>query len=147
MQSTATDWDLYFVDMARWVAERRSKDPSTKCGAVVARGRELVSAGYNGFARGVRDLPARYEDREVKYRLVVHAEVNAILTARRDLTGCTLYTWPFMPCSSCAAMVIQAGVARVVAPRLPEDKEARWGESIAWSMMQFSEAGVEVVLV
>lgn len=140
-------WDNDFLALATFWAVRKSKDPSTRCGAVIARGKEIVCLGYNGFARGVRDLPERYDDRGLKYQLVVHAELNAITIARQPLDGCTLYTWPFQPCSRCAAVVINARIARVVAPVLPEDKRERWGEDMALAAMQFREAGVSLELV
>lgn len=139
-------WDLYWLKKAREYALECSKDPSTKCGAVIiGPDNEPVSWGYNGFARGVNDDPARYADRETKYKMVVHCEVNAILFADRwRLKGATLYTWPFMCCSNCAAIVINAGIRRCVAPPIPPDQETRWGESVRLSKAQFSEAGVRL---
>jgi dCMP deaminase len=137
-------WDRRFLDLAAHVAEW-SKDPSTRCGAVIVDDRRrVVSVGYNGFARGVRDDAARLADREVKYRLVAHAEVNAVLTAGRDLTGCTLYTHPFGTCDRCAAQVIQAGIRRVVSPYTDND---RWAGGIALAALQYREAGVEFDVV
>lgn len=131
--------------MARLVSTW-SKDPSTKVGAVIVDGdRRVVSVGYNGFAKGVGDDEERYENRETKYALVVHAEKNAILFARRDLTGCTLYTYPFPPCSQCAAFVIQSGITRCVAPGLSPELEERWGKSVGLARQIFKEAGVELV--
>src|SRR5690242_18395881 len=100
-------WDRRFLDLAKFVAQW-SKDPSTKTGAVITRGREVVSVGYNGFPRDVEDAPERYNDRELKYKLIVHCERNALLFAKQDLSGCTLYTYPFMSCTPCAGMVIQS---------------------------------------
>lgn len=133
-------WDCRFLEMARLVASW-SKDPSTQTGAVVVdANRRVVSVGYNGFARGVLDLPERYADRETKYKMVVHCERNAIIFAKRDLSGCTLYTWPFMSCSVCAGMVINAGIVRCVAPVLPEHLRERWAEDIDLSRRMFLEA-------
>ncbi len=140
-------WDRDFLAMAEWYALRKSKDPSTKVGAVITRGREIVSLGYNGFARGVNDLPERYADRAIKYKLVVHAERNAMAFARQNLTGCTLYTWPFMPCPVCAGEVIQVGITRVVAPVCPPEILERWKDDLELSRLQFREAGVELVEV
>lgn len=139
-------WDLRFLRLARFVSEW-SRDPSTAVGAAIVQpNKRIVSLGYNGFAQGVNDDPERYSDRELKYKLVVHAEVNAIHFANRDLAGCILYTWPFMPCARCAAQVIQVGITCVVAPEAPEDKRERWAEDMALSAMMFREAGVELVL-
>ena len=39
---------------------------------------------------------------------------NAILFAQRDLTGCTIYVYPLLPCSNCMAKIIQVGITKVV---------------------------------
>jgi dCMP deaminase len=135
------------VAMAEFVAQW-SKDPSTRTGAVITDDSyRVVSVGYNGFARGVDDAPGRLNDRETKYKMIVHCERNAIIFARRDLTGCTLFTWPFMSCAPCAAMVIQAGIKRCVAPVLPERLAERWKAEGEMAAQMFKEAGVELVLL
>jgi|SRR5271170_6623263 len=132
-------WDARYLELAKHIAQW-SKDPSTKTGAVIVSPQgAVVSVGYNGFARGVNDTDERLNDRETKYKLVVHCERNAIIFAQRDLTGCTLYTWPFMSCSPCAGMVIQAGITRCVAP---QNDNPRWQEDFKLSQQQFAEAGV-----
>lgn len=139
-------WDLRFLEMAKHVASW-SKDPSTKVGAVIFDGQNrVVSLGYNGFPKGVDDKPERYSDRQLKYKMVVHAEANAILFAQRSLAGCSIATWPFMSCSACAAMLIQSGIKRCIAPRLSDELALRWSESCATSTMMFAEAGVDLVL-
>jgi dCMP deaminase len=144
---TQREWDLWFLGMARYVASA-SKDPSTKTGAVIIDAkRRIVSVGYNGFARGVDDDPARYADRETKYRMVVHAEVNAILFAGRSLDVCTLYTVPFQSCAPCAALVIQSGIKRCVAPPLSDELAQRWGRDVELAQQMFREAGVELVIL
>jgi dCMP deaminase len=139
-------WDARFLRLAEHISAW-SKDPSTKVGAVIAdSANRVVSLGYNGFARGVADTPGRYADRETKLKFVVHAERNAILFAGRDLTGCTLYTWPFPPCAQCAAMVVQAGIGRVVYPVLNDqasrDRWGRWADDLTAAGRMFAEAGV-----
>lgn len=125
------NWDEYFLSIAQ-VTASKSKDPSTKVGAVIVRpDRTIVSVGYNGFPRGVADTPERLNDRAVKYSLVVHAEMNAILSARESLNGCTLYTTPFMPCDRCFMHVIQAGIKRVVFPPATAEQNERWGAAFA----------------
>lgn len=141
-------WDQDYLALARWWALRRSKDPSTKCGAVIVTpDNRPVSFGYNGLSRRVRDLPERYTDRAVKYKMIVHAEQNALTFAGRAADGCTLYTWPFMPCAACAAVVIQAGITRCVAPRIPEHLRERWEADMAFSLVMFREAGVKMDFV
>jgi dCMP deaminase len=118
-----------------------SKDPSTKVGAVIVDPRRVVRGmGYNGFPRGVCDTPERYADRPTKYKLVVHAEANAILNATGDVRGCVLYcTWH--PCSACAALIAQAGIAEVRCPA----PDPRWAEDGAFARMILDEAGVDVL--
>lgn len=120
--------DKRFLELAALVAGW-SKDPSTKCGAVIVdHQRRIISTGYNGFPAGIPDNPEHYTDRAEKYPRVIHAEKNAILFARRDLTGCTLYVWPMQPCSQCAAFIVQSGINRVVTVRHTDEQEARWGD-------------------
>lgn len=139
-----TRWDSRFLALAQHVAGW-SKDPSTQTGAVIVKGRRVVSLGYNGLPRGVADTPERLNDRELKYRIIVHCERNALLFAREDLAGATLYTWPFMSCPTCAAMVIQAGIVRHVAPVCPPDKAERWAQEFRLTRELFAEAGVTVI--
>jgi dCMP deaminase len=140
-------WDVRFLELAEFVG-RWSKDNSTRVGAVIVdRERRIVSVGFNGFARGCSDAPELYADREVKLRRVVHAEVNAVLFAGRSVRGCTIYTTPFPPCAKCAAMLIQAGIARVVAPAPTPDLKARWGADLEEAARMFAEAEVAFVQV
>ena len=144
-------WDRRFLDLAEYIS-RWSKDPSTKIGAVIVRpDKTIASVGYNGFPRGVADADYRLKDRELKYKLVVHAEVNAVLNAPGDLLGCTLYCWPMMQpyaptCNECAKVVIQSGIRRVVGgPVLAEHAaEDRWGDPCRIARDMYLEAGVIV---
>lgn len=143
-QKAVTNWDKRFLGLAEHVSSW-SKDPRTKVGAVIVRpNRTVVSVGYNGFPRGMTDLPPRYEDKDEKYSRIVHAEMNAILHSTEKLEGYTLYTWPFMTCDRCAVAVIQSGITRVVSPRCPEELLERWGESFKKSKEYYLEGRVAV---
>ena len=132
-------WDNRFLDLAEMVAGW-SLDPSTQVGAVIVDpDNRIVSVGFNGFPRGISDDRERYLDRELKLKMVVHAENNAILFSQRNLDGCTLYTHPFMPCSRCAGMIIQSGISRVVTRR---NTNPRWEEDFLTSEKMFFEAGI-----
>jgi dCMP deaminase len=134
-------WDVRFMELARFVAQW-SKDPSTKVGAVIVDAQRRVRGiGYNGFPRGVEDSLSRLEDREEKLRRVVHAEANAILNSS-STEGCTIYVWPLFSCSTCAGLIIQAGIQRVVSP---PPLEARWQSAYDAAAQMYGEAGVEVV--
>jgi dCMP deaminase len=136
-------WDHRFLELARLISSW-SKDPSTKVGAVIADDKNrIISLGFNGFARSVQDLAERLEDRETKYKMVLHAEENAILFAMRDLDGCTVYTYPLMPCAACMSRIIQKGITRVVSL---ENDNPRWQEHFELSKELASEAGLEVTL-
>ena len=135
-------WDHRFMEMARLVASW-SKDPSSQVGAVITRGKFVVSVGFNGFPQGIADSAERLENREIKYPTILHAEVNAVLSARQDIRGCTLYVTPYMPCPQCAAVIVQSGIARIVCT--PSDNE-RWGRP-PLSESMFAEAGIEMTLL
>jgi dCMP deaminase len=135
-------WDSRFLDLSEFISSW-SKDPSTKVGAVITdNNNRIISVGYNGFPQDIVD-DGRLEDRETKYKIIVHGEMNAILFANRSLHDCTLYTYPFMPCPRCAGMVIQTGISRVVSyNHMPE----RWANEFEVSKQLFQEAGIELVL-
>jgi dCMP deaminase len=137
-------WDERFIRLAEHISTW-SKDPSTAVGSCVVRpDRTIASLGFNGLPRLVEDSPDRLHDREKKYPLTIHAELNSILNAKEPLAGCTLYVFPFHPCSACAGAIIQAGITRVVAP---VSDNPRWTTSFELAAMMFSEAGVAVDLV
>lgn len=140
-------WDHRFLHLARQVSTW-SKDPSTQTGSVIARPDGTVaSVGYNGFPRGVTDTFERLGDRPTKYAMVVHAEVNAILTMHGSVDGCTVYVYPWQPCSHCAGALIQAGIKRVVTLVPTDAQVARWGESFKIAQTMFKEAGVTLDLI
>jgi dCMP deaminase len=139
-----TDWNQRFLSLAEHIAQW-SKDPSTQVGAVIVDpSRRIISTGYNGLPQGVDDTDNRLHTREIKYEMIVHGEINAILFAKQDLLGSTLYTWPFMPCSRCASIVIQSGIKIVVAPL---NDSPRWKDSFQLSQTMFAEAGVRLILL
>lgn len=136
-------WDRRFLALAEHVAQW-SKDPSTKAGAVIVDpDNRVVSLGYNGFPRGVRDLPERLEDRKLKYPLTVHCEKNAVIFAEKSVKGCRLYTWPFMSCTPCAAFMIQSGIIEAIAPF---SDNPRWVDDFKQSRELFEEAGIKLAL-
>jgi dCMP deaminase len=145
---TQHKWDKDFLELIDFWAQKKSKDPSTKTGAVIVRpDRTIVSMGYNGFAKDMRDDPELYADRETKYSRVIHCEMNALIFARQDVTGCTLYTTPFPSCDRCCVHMIQAGIKRMVAPALPDHLKERWGKSIEKTQAYCDEAGIPLVLI
>jgi dCMP deaminase len=134
-------WDYRFMELAKLVAGW-SKDPSSTVGAVIVRpDRTICSVGFNGLPRGVEDHPERLLDRDKKLQYMVHAEANAILSAREPLNNYSLYVWPFHPCCHCAAAIIQSGIKEVHCP-----DTMRWSESFDVAKVMFAEADVTLTL-
>ncbi len=107
-------WDEYWLEMAL-TAGRKSKDPKCRVGAVIVRDEQILSTGFNGFARQVFDDPKLLSNTDEKLRLICHAEQNAIHNAARvgiALQGATIYVTKF-PCLACCNAIIQAGIARI----------------------------------
>lgn len=128
MNENTISFDELFMRMAYLVATK-SKDPSSKMGAVLVKNNRVISTGFNGFPEGVDDLEDRYKDRDLKYKFVVHAEDNAILSAARfgmSTLHSVLYV-PSLPCHDCMKSIIQSGISEVVIhsqwPTLPNWKE------------------------
>lgn len=130
----------------------RSKDRSTKVGAIAIDDNYcLKGSGYNGFPRGVNDdLDCRHE-RPLKYAWTVHAEMNVIAQAARPvLEGTTLLLTSLHPCATCAGLIVQAGIKRVVTRRTEQIKRIEsgredWDNEAKIAMQIFREAGVEVI--
>ena len=124
-------WDQRYLKLAEEVASW-SKDPSRKIGAVAvgAKG-QVLAQGFNGFPRGIDDSIERYNDRERKYELVVHAEMNVIYNATYSgvsLDGATLYVTGLPVCSECAKGIVQVGIKRVIMREMeiPESWLSSW---------------------
>lgn len=131
------------MELAKHVAGW-SKDPSSTVGAVIVRpDRTICSVGFNGLPRGVEDHPERLLDRDKKLQYMVHAEANAILSAREPLNNYSLYVWPFHPCCHCAAAIIQSGIREV---HCSDTTVLRWSESFDVAKVMFTEAEVTLTL-
>ena len=126
----------YYLDIAQTVLERATCLRRVY-GAIIVKNDEIISTGYNGAPRGRANcVDMGYCSREAmrvprgeRYELCrsVHAEANAIISAaRRDMLGATLYLvgrdaatgeyYPeTTPCAMCRRLIINAGIAQVVA--------------------------------
>ena len=132
----------YYLDLAEMVSQR-STCLRKHYGAVIVNNDEVISTGYVGAPRGRKNCSdigrcireELHVPRGERYELCrsVHAEANAIISAsRRDMVGGTIYlvgrnaaTGELLPdatsCLMCRRMVINAGLARVVIRRTPEE--------------------------
>lgn len=117
-------WDQYFMDIAH-VAASRGNCLRRQVAAVLVLDRRIISTGYNGTPRGVKnccdggcprcnsDVPS---GKNLTECLCSHAEENAIVQAAYHgiaVKGATLYT-TYSPCLQCAKMIINAGICEVV---------------------------------
>ena len=137
-------WTRRYLDIAKEVSTW-SKDPSKQIGAVAVGDKgQILSQGYNGFPRGVKDTDTRYNVREEKYKYVVHGEMNCIYNACNSgvsLNGATLYVTGLPVCSECAKGIIQVGIKKVVM-EYPKDIPPIWEKSVQLTKQMFLEAGV-----
>jgi dCMP deaminase len=128
-------WDEYFMEIARQVATR-STCLRRHVGAIIVRDKYILSTGYNGAPRGMRHceetgclreqlgIPSG-QRQEICRGL--HAEQNAIIQAALhgvSTEGGTIYV-THQPCITCAKMIINAGIVRVVCAQTYPDELAR----------------------
>jgi dCMP deaminase len=135
-------WDIRFIKLAQEVSTW-SIDPSTKVGCVLVKNKRVISTGYNGFPKNISDNFDRLMDREQKYEITVHAEVNAVTTAALhgvSTEGSTAYI-TLMPCSRCASVLINAGVTAVCVLANPVTPD-RWLSNFILASNLLAEAGV-----
>ena len=124
MRSKRPGWDEYFMQIARIVA-LRSNCMKRKVAAVIVKDRRIISTGYNGTPRGVKNCDEGGCPRcnaladsgtLLDECLCSHAEENAIVQAAYhgiSVKGATLYS-TYSPCLICTKMIINAGIERVV---------------------------------
>lgn len=136
-------WDIRYLELAERVASW-SKDPSRQIGAVAVGSKgQVLAQGFNGFPRGIIDTADRYHNREIKYKYVVHAEMNVIYNATYNgvsLDDSTLYVSGLPVCSDCAKGIIQVGISRVVMKE--QNIPQHWAESWGMTAGMFDEANI-----
>lgn len=139
-------WDEYFMKIAHLVAER-STCLRRKVGAIIVKDKRIISTGYNGAPRGIahcldtgclrEKLGIPSGERQELCR-GAHGEQNAIIQAASSgvsMEEATMYCTT-APCSTCAKMIINAGIRRLVlGGRYPDTL----GEDL------IAEAGIETV--
>jgi len=138
-------WDHYFMKIAQLVAER-STCIRRKVGAVIVRDKHILTTGYNGAPKGLphcTDVGCLREElgipsgERVEICRGIHAEQNALVQAARfgiSLEGGTLYS-STQPCVTCAKLLINAGIVKILYLEGYADKLGK---------EMLSEAGVEL---
>ena len=119
-------WDEYFLKIVDTVSERSTCDRG-KAGALVVKGRRILSTGYAGSPPGqphcdeAGHMMRRVvdDDDNISQHCVrtIHAEANALVQAAKfgiSVDGATMYA-KFEPCYACAMIIVGAGIKRVVA--------------------------------
>ncbi len=116
-------WDTYFMEISHLVATRATC-PRRSVGAVIVRDRRILATGYNGAPRGLSHCPHDGDKNDWPLGCLrsghcirsLHAEQNALLQAAMigvPCAGATIYV-TCQPCNSCAKMIINAGIERVI---------------------------------
>ena len=137
-------WLHRFINLAEHVATW-SKDPSTKVGAVIVdSNKRIISIGFNGYPKKIPDDDLY--DREIKYAKILHAEINAILFAKRDIKNCIIYVTN-VPCPQCAAAIIQSDIVIVVTREPNKDFQSRWREKIFITKQMFNDADIDLIYI
>ncbi len=142
-------WDEYFMDIAKMVGKRGTCDRG-RAGAVIVKNNRIMSTGYVGSPVGLAHCnevghqmkELWHEDGRKSMHCVrtTHAEQNAIAQAARfgiSIEGSTIYC-KMTPCYTCAKMIINAGIKRVVC-------EKDYHESSDTKKI-FKDAGIELVI-
>jgi dCMP deaminase len=116
MTAQRPPWDQYFMGIALEVA-KRSTCLRAKVGAIIVRDKRILTTGYNGSPSGLPHCT------EVGCLMAnghcvrtLHAEQNAIIQAALhgvSVSGGTIYV-THQPCLTCAKMIINAGIRRVI---------------------------------
>jgi len=123
-KNSRPSWDEYFLNIAKTVA-LRSNCIKRKVAAIIIKDKRIISTGYNGTPRGVKNCNEggcpRCNDlassgTNLSECLCSHAEENAIVQSAYHgvgINGSTIYT-TFSPCLMCTKMIINSGIQEVV---------------------------------
>jgi dCMP deaminase len=118
------------MGLAFWIASK-SKDPNTQCGAVIIDSNNRPRGwGYNGPPEQIPDSSIDWS-RPAKYKLMVHAEINAIRHAAGDLKGSTMYITG-TPCSACMLSIATAHISKVEYYPFKSDSESMLSDNEDW---------------
>jgi dCMP deaminase len=129
------DWDDYFMELAKLVSTR-STCLRRAVGAVLVRGKRILSTGYNGAPPGmkhcleigcVRDKLKIPSGTRAEICRAIHAEQNAIIQCAAyglSSQNSTIYI-THQPCTICTKILIGAGVERIVYDMPYPDKFAQ----------------------
>ncbi len=131
-------WDEYFMGITFEVA-RRSTCNRAQVGAIVVCNKRILTTGYNGSPTGLphcTDVGCLMVSGHCVRTL--HAEQNAIIQAALhgvSTDGATIYV-THQPCHTCAKMIINAGIVRIVyGGDYPDDLAHQFLEEAGMTLM------------
>jgi len=143
------NWNEYFFRHVYLVASK-SKDISSKIGAILVKDNTIISEGYNGFPRLVIDSLERLNDRDTKLSYTVHGECNAILNCARNgisTKDAILYTNAY-PCDGCMKTIIQAGISTIIIHSQFQElfyaRNGNWSASHTIAKQMAEEANIKI---
>ncbi len=149
MMANDTTWARRFMGLCDHISSwSEDRDIHVGCVIVSPDAQVVRAMGYNGLPRGVSAADDSRFDRASgeKFFWFEHAERNAIYNAARSgttLEGCTAYVNRF-PCADCGRALIQAGIAQLIAPPIPE-ADGALDYSFQVSRTMLIEAGIRLV--
>lgn len=143
-------WRNRFLKRAKDASEC-SKDPSKRIGAVFVNPikKNQIVDGFNGFPRGIADTEERLNDRETKYKYVVHAEQNGIYNASyigACLDGSYIYVYGLPICNECAKGLIQVGIKHATI-WIEDEITQRWLDAWEVTKEMFDEVGITYEMI
>ena len=117
------DWEEYFIEITKLVAQR-SSCLSRQVGAILVKGKRILATGYNGSPSKIENCMEKggclrkgsKSGENLNTCMAVHAEMNALLQCAKLGVSCedaTLYVTT-KPCASCMKAIIQSGIIKVV---------------------------------
>lgn len=115
MTDKRISWENYFMNIAKEVATRSTCDRK-HVGAIIVRGKTILSTGYNGSIRGLPHCDTVGHEMENGHCVrTIHAEANAIVQASRhgiQIENAEIYITA-SPCYNCFKMIANAGINRI----------------------------------
>lgn len=141
---TADDWK--WIEIAGEVA-LLSKDPYRQVGCVLVKDGEMISSGFNKLPFSTFEDSFRLRNQSLKNLSIIHAEMAAINNAARtgfSVAGATAFV-TCHPCGSCASILIDVGVRRVVCPGFSQTYSGKWLESFKLASNDLYAANIPVL--
>ena len=107
------NFDKRYLEMAL-IWAKNSYCKRRQVGALIAKGKMIISDGYNGTPSGFENVCE--DENNITKPYVLHAEANAITKVAKSNNSSedsTLYVTS-SPCVECSKLIIQSGIKRVV---------------------------------